>query len=169
MEPGAKQSVQRGADKQEDALAERIVERPVRRVGIAHHPYSSLFLPVPIVCFVGAFVTDVAYVNSDGNRLWVNFSSWLLAAGLVFAVIAGLLLIVDLARIPQFRGRFGLGAFGLLAIASLFELINSFVHARDGWTAVVPTGLALSAIGAVLILSYGWLWHETRYIPEVRA
>jgi uncharacterized membrane protein len=141
----------------------------MRRVGIAGHPYSSLFLPVPIVCFVGALLTDLAYANSEGNLQWLNFSSWLLAAGLVFAALAGLLMIIDLARLPQLRTRFGWGAFGLLVIAGILELINAFVHARDGWTAVVPTGLALSVIGSVLIMSYGWLWHESRYGPEVRA
>jgi hypothetical protein len=33
---------------------------------------------------------------------------------------------------------------------------------------VVPTGLILSAIGAVLIMSYGWAWHESRYGVGVR-
>jgi len=49
------------------AMADEAVERTVARVGVAGHPYSSLLLPVPIVCFVGALLTDVAYQNSGGN------------------------------------------------------------------------------------------------------
>jgi uncharacterized membrane protein len=149
-------------------MAEAARERSARHAGIAAHPYSALFLPVPIVCFVGAFLTDLTYANSEGNLQWLNFSSWLLAAGLLFAGLAGLLMIIDLVRLPQLRNRFGWGAFGLLVVAAIIEFINSLIHARDGWTAVVPTGLALSAIGAVLVMSYGWLWHETRYVAGSR-
>lgn len=149
-------------------MADTVVERSRGRVGVAGHPYSSLFLPVPVVCFVGALLTDVAYVNSDGTRQWANFSAWLLAAGLLFGAIAAVLMLIDLARLPQLRTNWGWGAFGVLVVSLLLELINSFIHARDGWTAVMPTGLILSAIGAIAIMSYGWAWHESRYAPEAR-
>jgi uncharacterized membrane protein len=144
-------------------MAERVDYQPGRRVGIAGHPYSALFLPIPIVCFVGGLITDVAYSNSGGNLLWLNFSCWLLAAGLLFGVIAAILMAVDLARLRQLRTTLGWSSFALLIVTLLLELINSFVHARDGWTAVVPAGMILSAIGAVLIMTHGWLWHESRY------
>jgi uncharacterized membrane protein len=42
------------------------------------------------------------------------------------------------------------------AVAVLLSLFNAFVHSRDGYTAVVPTGLMLSAlVVAVLILTAG--------------
>jgi uncharacterized membrane protein len=147
-------------------MAERV--EPGRRVGIAGHPCSALFLPVPIVCFTGALLTDVAYSNSGGNLQWVNFSSWLLAGGLFFGVIAAILMIIDLVRLPQLRSTLGWAAFALLIVTLVLEFINSFVHARDGWTAVVSAGLILSAIGALFIMTYGWLWHESRYGVGVR-
>ena len=150
-------------------MAEAVEERHVRRVGIAGHPYSALFLPVPIVCFVGALLTDIAYDSSGGNLQWVNFSCWLLAAGLVFGAVAAILMLIDLARLPQLRTTLGWGALGLLVVTLVLEFINSLVHARDGWTAVVPAGLILSAVAAILIMSYGWLWHETRYGVGVRS
>jgi uncharacterized membrane protein len=149
-------------------MVDKSVERRIGRVGVAGHPYSSLVLPVPIVCFVGALITDIAYDNSGGTRQWVNFSSWLLFAGVLFGAIAAILMIIDLARLPQLRSRWGWASFALLLVTLAIELINSFVHARDGWTAVVPAGLILSAICAVLIMSYGWLWHESRYGPGDR-
>ena len=93
----------------------------------------------------------------------------MLAAGLLFAVIAGILMLIDLARLPQLRTTIGWGSFGLLVAAGVIEFINSLIHARDGWTAVVPAGLILSAIGAIVIMTHGWLWHESRYGPEARA
>jgi uncharacterized membrane protein len=147
-------------------MAETIEEVPVTRTGIARHPVTPFLLPVPIVCFVGALITDFAYDSSGGNLQWVNFSSWLLAAGLFFGGIVALLMVIDLVRIPQLRSSDGWAGFALLIAAWVVELINSFVHARDGWTAVVPLGLILSAIGALQILIFGWLWHETRYEGE---
>jgi uncharacterized membrane protein len=120
------------------------------------------------VCFVGALLTDLAYFNSGGNLQWVNFSSWFLAAGLLFAAITIVLWAIDLARLPQLRSGDGRGGFALLIALWVVELINSFVHARDGWTAVVPLGLALSAIGALQILIVGLLWHETRHEGDRR-
>jgi uncharacterized membrane protein len=134
-----------------------------RRSHAYHHPIAAILLPVPIVCFIGALITDLAYDSSGGNLLWVNFSSWLLAAGLLFGGILIVLMLIDFARLPQLRSLDGWAGFALLVAAWAVELINSLVHARDGWTAVVPLGLILSAIGALQILIVGWLWHEARY------
>ena len=149
-------------------MAERQGSRAGQRVGIAGHPYSALFLPVPVVCFTGALLTDLAYRNSGGNLQWLNFSSWLLAAGLVFGVIAAAMMLIDLARLPQLRSALGWRSLALLLATLVLEFVNSLVHTRDGWTAVVPAGLILSAIGAILIMSFGWLWHESRYGVGVR-
>jgi uncharacterized membrane protein len=121
----------------------------------------SLVLPIPIVCFIGALLTDLAYQWSGGNLLWVNFSAWLLAAGLLFGGIGGLVLLIDILRGAV--GRYGWLQFGLLLAAWIVEFINSLVDARDGWTAVVPMGLILSIVGVFLILVSGWLSREGRY------
>jgi uncharacterized membrane protein len=56
-----------------------------------------------------------------------------------------------------------------LLAAWIVELINALVHARDGWTAVVPLGLTLSVISVLLVLIGGWLWQSIRYrAGEVR-
>jgi uncharacterized membrane protein len=123
-----------------------------RRIVLDHRPVSSLLLPIPILCFIGGLLTDLAYQRSGGNLLWVNFSSWLIAAGLVLGALAGLFLLIDAAR-----GTVGWLAFILLLAAWVVEFVNSLVHARDGWTAVVPLGLTLSVIAVVLVLIAGWL------------
>jgi uncharacterized membrane protein len=43
-----------------------------------------------------------------------------------------------------------------LTAAALLSFLNAFVHSRDGTTAVMPQGLALSAIVALLLLVIGW-------------
>jgi uncharacterized membrane protein len=127
-----------------------------RPIAVARHPILSIVLPVPVVCFLAAVLTDLSYANSDGNLLWLNLSSWLIAAGLTFGVVAMIILLVDALR----RSANWL-AFLLVAAAWAVEFVNALVHARDGWTAVVRLGLTLSIIGAVLILVGGWLCRST--------
>jgi uncharacterized membrane protein len=125
-------------------------------LAVFRRPLYAMLLPIPVVCFVGAVVTDLAYQASDGNRLWANFSSWLIAAGLLFGAFALVVLLVESIRSSRVLG------LVLLLAAWIVELLNSFVHARDGWTAVVPIGLILSIVGAILVLVSGWLAQPLR-------
>ena len=133
-------------------MYEGVVRRRVAPVSIDRRPILGMLFPIPVVCFLGALLTDLAYLGSGGNLIWVNFSSWLLAAGLLFGAIAGIF-----ALIEAVRGATSWPAFGVFLVAWIVELINSFVHARDGWTAVAGLGLVLSIVGALLVLVAGWL------------
>lgn len=136
----------------------------LRPISIARRPLTALLLPVPIVCFIGMLLTDLAYLNSGGNLIWLNFSTWLNAAGLVFGAIAAVLLLIDTVR-----SSVSWATFLFLVAAWVVEFINALVHARDGWTAVAGTGLILSIIGVALILISGWLWQSIRHAGvEVR-
>ena len=117
-------------------------------------PFYSIFLPFPIACFTLALLTDVAYWQT-GDLLWQDFSSWLLFSGLVFGGLAVLLAGVDLLTKRVTLGLvWPLGVGG--AIVLILGFANSLVHAGDGWTAVVPYGLILSAITFVAIAVTGW-------------
>ncbi len=137
-------------------MAETVARRPVRPIAIVRHPIYAMVLPIPIVCFIGGLLTDIAYLNSGGNLIWLNFSAWLLAAGLLFGAVAGIVILIDAIRGV---GSPGWLAFLILLAAWIVELVNSFVHARDGWTAVAGTGLILSIVGAALLIA-GWLWRS---------
>ena len=129
-----------------------------RLIGPRAHPLYPALLPIPIVCFVGALITDLAYVAS-AELMWLDFSSWLLLAGLIGGGVAGVVLIVELVRARDRRAM--LPHFLLLLAAWIVEVFNSFIHARDGWTAVVPTGLTLSIVATVLALLAGWFWQSS--------
>jgi uncharacterized membrane protein len=117
----------------------------------AAYPLQTLFVPFPFVCFTLAFATDIAFSQSN-NLMWQNFSAWLLLAGLVFGAIGLLAGLLDLAR-PRTRPlRPAFLSTLLYLIILALALANSFVHAGDGWTAVMPYGLALSAVTFVLCL-----------------
>jgi uncharacterized membrane protein len=142
----------------------KVATGPTRPISIVRRPLTAMLLPVPIVCFIGNLLTDLMYLGSGGNLLWLNFSTWLNSAGLLFGGIAAVLLLIDTVR-----GSAGWGTFIALAAAWIVELISALVHSRDGWTAVAGTGLVLSIVGVLLILVSGWLWQDIRYADsEVR-
>jgi uncharacterized membrane protein len=98
---------------------------------------------------ISALVTDTFYTQTLLFQ-WSNFSIWLITGGLVLAGLAALALCVDLML-----GRAGpidRPRFGMVACAALLSLLNAFVHSRDAYTAIVPQGLALSGVVALILL-----------------
>jgi uncharacterized membrane protein len=53
-----------------------------------------MLVPIPIACFVGTFLTDLAYWQT-ANMQWANMSAWLLTVGLVVAVFVVLFGAID--------------------------------------------------------------------------
>jgi uncharacterized membrane protein len=109
----------------------------------------SMLAPFPVAYFAAAFVTDLAYWRTD-EVMWERFSVWLIAGGLVIAALVAIAAVIDLAFGRQKPAWFPALSY---LVAVLLSLLNVFVHSRDGYTAVVPTGLTLSAIVvAILVL-----------------
>jgi uncharacterized membrane protein len=119
------------------------------------HPIHGVLSAFPLAFFVGALVTDVIYANT-ADMQWANFSVWLITFGLFMGVLAAVAGVVDAIAFSRQRRRrplwHSLGTGAMMALA----LVNAFVHSRDAWTSVVPTGLALSAIVAVLAVATSW-------------
>src|SRR6201986_23551 len=105
--------------------------------------------------FAGALVTDLAYWHVP-DVLWERFSIWLITAGLIMAGLAVIAYVFDVASGRQIDKPAWPGAGGG-AIAVLLSLTNAFIHSRDGYTAVVPPGLTLSAIVVVVLLLTAWV------------
>lgn len=128
----------------------KIVERTDSKVAAVTGPIYLLLFPIAVVCFVGALLTDLTYA-SNAIIEWLNFSEWLIAAGLVFGGFAALASLIELIVAAPLRSNIvGWGHIFLFWAAWIVELFNAFVHTIDGWTAVVPTGLILSIIGSFL-------------------
>jgi uncharacterized membrane protein len=125
---------------------------PASTARTAGQPIHPKLVPFPLVCFVGALLTDIAYART-ADMMWANFSAWLLAFGLGTGVLAAIAGLVDLLRNRRVRaqGRAWLHMLGNLVVLVL-ALFNNFVHSRDAWTSVVPTGLVLSAVTVALVL-----------------
>jgi uncharacterized membrane protein len=127
------------------------------------HPIDAMLIPFPVACFVGALITDIVYWRSM-SFIWETFSVWLLTAGLLVAGVAVIAGLVDF--VSDYRGRnlrsAWIHALGYGLVIAL-SLINVFVHSRDGYTAVVPTGIILSGIVVLFMAMMGWMNRETVY------
>jgi len=127
--------------------------RHVEESGVARvtAPIYLLLFPVPVVLFIAALATDIAYAKS-ANITWLNFSEWLIASGLPFGALAAIVLIVEFCASHAIRAGVGWAHLVLFFAALVVELFSMFIHTRDGWTAVVPTGMTLSILGVILLL-----------------
>lgn len=132
----------------------------------------NLLDPIPFGFFVAALIFDVIYANT-AVVLWVKSASWLVALGLVFAIVPQLinLALVWFRKNPA-RPRGQLVNFWLNVVAIVAALFNAFVHSRDAY-AVIPEGVWLSAvtvlamaIGRIVVSSEPIIYKET---PHERA
>jgi uncharacterized membrane protein len=119
---------------------------PDHAVSRAMHP---VVLGIPLICFLGALVTDIAYYRTLDVE-WKNFSDWLLAVGMVVGALAAFLGIVDLARRRVRANRLIWPYAGTYAFAMILGLFNNFVHSRDAYGAM-PTGLVLSVLTVIAL------------------
>lgn len=131
-------------------------DNPRSTASIAGHPLHPMLVPIPIACFVLTFCTDLAYWKT-ANIQWANMSIWLLTAGLAVAALAAIAGLIDFLgerRIRALRNVW-IHAIGN-AIVLVLSIFNAFVHSRDAYTSVVPTGLILSGLVVLLLMVTGW-------------
>ena len=120
-----------------------------RRSVIANAVYG-LLNPIPFGFFVAALIFDIVYARS-ADVLWVKSAAWLIAMGLLFAVIPRL---INLVQVWITARRFALSTdkldFWLNLFAIIAAIFNAFVHSRDAYGAI-PEGVWLSIITVALM------------------
>src|ERR1700730_6096518 len=114
--------------------------------GRPFHKVPALF---SAAYFAGALVTDLVYWQMP-DVMWERFSIWLIVAGLIMAGLDTAAYAIDVLGRRRIVRPAWPRAIGY-ALATLMALMNAFVHSRDGYTAVVPTGLILSALVIVVL------------------
>lgn len=133
--------------------ANRGIHRPI----VPRYTPQELIAAFAISCLTGGLLTDIAYWKS-AEFIWADFSAWLISAGVVAAVLA---IVVALVDYLVFRSRRRLVPPLPYLLASLLVLVlaifNMMIHSRDAWTSVVPWGLTLSAATVVVLLAAA-LW-----------
>jgi uncharacterized membrane protein len=118
-------------------------------------PIHRMLVSFSAAYFTGALITDLVYWQMP-DVLWERFSIWLIAAGLIVAGLATVAYVIDLAGGRKIERPAWPRVVGY-AVAVSLSVINAFVHSRDGYTAVVPTGLMLSGLVIVVLLLTAWV------------
>ncbi|MCC6887069.1 MAG: DUF2231 domain-containing protein [Hyphomicrobiales bacterium] len=129
---------------------------PRTTASIAGHPVHPMLVPFPIAFFVAAFLCDLAYWQSAAPG-WATAALWLVGAGLAAAAAAAVAGVVDFLgerAIRATRDAWWHGGGNVLVV--LIEAYNWYLRYAQGAEAVIPTGLALSALATVLLLFTGW-------------
>jgi uncharacterized membrane protein len=130
------------------------------------HPLHAILLAFPLPLFLGALASDLAY-RSTFHIQWANFSSWLIAGGLLVGGFAVLWALINLFRRGAARkGRLIIYFVVLFAMWAL-GFVNALVHAKDAW-ATMPEGLYLSAITTLLALVAAWIGYSGFRTREVK-
>jgi uncharacterized membrane protein len=125
------------------------IQASLHRSVIANAIYCVLN-PIPFGFFVAALIFDLIYLRT-AVMLWDKSAAWLIAIGLLFAVIPRL---VNLVQVWITSRHHALRAdkvdFWLNLLAIVAAILNAFVHSRDAY-ASMPTGAWLSAITVILL------------------
>ena len=124
--------------------------RPAPRRSVVANAIYGLLNPIPFGFFVAGMIFDIVYDRS-GEILWMKGAAWLIAIGLVFAIIPR---VVNLVQVWITSRRSALGGdrldFWLNLLAIIVATINAFVHSRDAY-AVMPAGVWLSVVTVLLL------------------
>lgn len=120
--------------------------------------------PIPLAfaasCFFGLLATDIAYW-ATANIMWVDFSDWLVTAGVTLGWFAVLVAVIELLMRTLRRRPHWPAVIGLI-VALILATLDMLVHTRDAWTSVVPWGLILSASVVLVLLVTGWIGYAAR-------
>ncbi|WP_051329277.1 DUF2231 domain-containing protein [Geminicoccus roseus] len=129
------------------------------------HPLHSILLAFPLPLFLGALLSDIAYWRTFEIQ-WANFSSWLIAGGLLVGGFALLWALINVFRSERGYRRRPLAYFAVLLVMWVVGFFNALVHAKDAW-ATMPEGLYLSVATVLLALAASWIGYSGFRTGEV--
>jgi len=126
-------------------------------VAVAGHPLHPMLVTFPIALLLCALGSDLAFWWT-GDPFWARMSLWLLGVGTAMGALAGLTGAVELLAISGIRRRaVGWSHFVSAVMLLSVGFTNWFWRVADPAAAVLPLGLALSFLGALLVAVAGWL------------
>lgn len=130
---------------------------------IMGHPIHPMLVPLPIGLLSAAFASDLAYLWT-GDAFWARASRWLTGGGVVSGAGAAVFGLTDFLTMRGPRQHVeGWGhAIGNALVLTL-GLASLRLRLSEGDRSIVPWGLALSGLSAVILAVTGWLGGELSY------
>ena len=136
------------------------------------HPFHPILVTIPIGAWIGSLILDIASRSVDQPAGLARGAYWLIAAGVIAALIAAVFGLLDLLTIPRATRAFTVGLTHLainLVVVGLF-VASWLVRRSDGLggpTPVLP--FVLSIVAIALLLVSGWLGGMLTYRYGVRV
>ena len=145
---------------------DRRARNPRSSAVVGGHPIHPRLVPFPIVCFVGAFVTDIIFAYGGGDG-WANASNWLLGFGLLTAAPAAVAGLTDFMGDEKVR-KIGQAVRHMIANVTVvvIEAINLLIRLTTP-ESVLTIGIFLSGLSVLVLLYSGWLGGELVYRHRV--
>jgi uncharacterized membrane protein len=134
---------------------------------IGGHPIHPMLIPLPITFLLAAFFTDLGYWWTN-DLFWAQVSWWTLAAGVVTGALSGIVGAIDYFTIARARQHSsGWIHAGGNVVVLILALVNWLIRMGSPADAVLPWGMVLSAIVAILLLITGWAGGELVYRHKI--
>jgi len=135
------------------------------------HPFHPILVTVPIGAWIASLVFDIASRVSDDTAVFAEGSYWLIAVGIVGALLAAVFGLLDLLAIPRgtpaFKTALTHMSINLLVVAVF--VVDFALRAADGYKAVGNVPLTLSVVAIALLGVSGWLGGKLAYRYGVRV
>jgi uncharacterized membrane protein len=146
-------------------------KRPVTALAGAYgHPVHPALVALPIGAWIASVVFDVGSRLVSDGRFLVEGSRWLLALGVLGAVLAALAGFLDLVAIPSGTRAFRIAIAHMSVNLTVTALFGVGFVLRDGSADQVGWGpIALSAVALAGLGVGGWLGGELAYRYGVRV
>ena len=129
-------------------------DHPHSTAKIGTHPIHPMLIPFPIVCFIGALVTDIVFLsNSDAG--WATASKYLLGIGIVMALLAAVAGLTDFFGDKRIQSGDAIKHMLANVTAVVLEIVNFFIRLNND-SAIRTTGIILSVIVVLILLYSGW-------------
>ena len=136
------------------------------------HPFHPLLVTVPIGAWVGSLVLDIASHGVDQPGALARGAYWMIAVGIIGALLAAVFGLLDLLTIPRGTRAFKVAIVHMainLTVVALF-VVSWLVRAADGFGAATRAlPLVLSIVAIALLLVSGWLGGMLAYHYGVRV
>ena len=128
---------------------------PQSTAKIGGHPIHPMLIPFPIVCFIGALVTDIVFLNNH-DAGWATASRYLLGIGIVMGLLAAVAGLTDFMGSERIRSM-GDAVKHMLAnvTAVVLSIVNFFVRLGND-SAIAGIGIILSAVVVLILIYSGW-------------
>ena len=128
------------------------------------HPFHPVMVTIPIGAWVSSVVLDIGSMAGD-NAALAEGSLWLIGVGIVGALLAAVLGLLDLSTIPQGTPAFKTGVtHAVLNVTAVVLFAASFwIRYDHGLDSVPTTGFVISLVAVAILGASGWLGGKLAY------